>query len=272
MLYIITALYEEAKPFIETFSLKRNNAFSHFDLFSGEHAMVLITKPGLTRAAIAVSSLLTAFPPSEADFLLCIGVAGCADLSTPIGSAFRINKITDPFGHTFYPELIYALPFEEAELITCAEPVTDGSGSALYDMESSGIYEAAVTYFSCDRLFFVRVVSDHCGDFPSKEEIYRYIASVSGALLAQLDSIMQQPKNLLQFTAEEQAFIELVCERLRLSVTSSAQFTQLVRYLKAVGLDFVASMSDDLAEPLQFSVRTKKEGLNYLEQLKDKYL
>ena len=30
----------------------------------------------------------------------------------------------------------------------------------LYEMEAAGIYEAAIPYFSCDRLVFIKVVSD----------------------------------------------------------------------------------------------------------------
>ena len=73
MLYIVTALYEEALPFIKIYCLKRKLDFPHFELFGGEEVLLLITRPGALRAATALSSLLTAFPPDKHDLLLSVG-------------------------------------------------------------------------------------------------------------------------------------------------------------------------------------------------------
>ena len=46
MLYIVTALYEEALPFIKMYCLKRKPDFPHFELFGGDGVLLLVTRPG----------------------------------------------------------------------------------------------------------------------------------------------------------------------------------------------------------------------------------
>ena len=94
MLYIVTALYEEALPFFKKYNLKRKTDFPHFELFAGEEALLLITRPGALRAATALSSVLTAFPPGKQDFLLSVGCAGCGEEALS-GKAFLICRITE---------------------------------------------------------------------------------------------------------------------------------------------------------------------------------
>lgn len=185
MLYVVTALFEEAMPFIKKYNLKYRTDFPHFDVFTGREFVLLITRPGALRAVAALSSVLTAFPPKEYDLLLSAGCAGCASKDT-LGRAFILSRITDAAsGRTRYPELLYRCPFPEAEVVTQAVirlqetdtkevfgslhsqnvPSTDIPGMVsplplLYDMEAAGIYEAAIPYFSCDRLVFIKVVSD----------------------------------------------------------------------------------------------------------------
>ncbi|MDE7327941.1 MAG: hypothetical protein K2N63_16965, partial [Lachnospiraceae bacterium] len=170
MLYIVTALYEEALPFLKKYNLKRKPDFPHFDLFTGEGVLLLITRKGALRAATAVSSLLTAYPPGRQDLLLSAGCAGCAVKET-LGKAFLLCRITEGSSlRTRYPELLYRCPFPIAEVITlptvCTKaPIPDTGDFAdslprLFDMEAAGVYEAAIPYFSCDRLLFIKVVSD----------------------------------------------------------------------------------------------------------------
>lgn len=155
MLYIVTTSYEEALPFISECSLKKSASFSRFELFLNDSIRLLISKTGAVRAAIAVSSLLTAYPPMPEDFFLSVGTAGWQNLDSQESNyqnfnrqksgyqnfndqesacqhfgkqesgyqntrnIFLIREIRDrAAGRAFFPELLYCSPFPEAILET----------------------------------------------------------------------------------------------------------------------------------------------------------
>lgn len=319
MLYIVTALYEEALPFIKIYCLKRKLDFPHFELFGGEEVLLLITRPGALRAATALSSLLTAFPPDKHDLLLSVGCAGCA-LPETLGKAFLICRITEKASmRTRYPELIYRCPFPEAQVVTLPsvcknmEDIKDMENSMytdntpypikplplLYDMEAAGVYEAAIPYFSCDRLLFIKVVSDaltgllELDNAKRRLRITEYISDITKALADWVGSLICSPcmekelinekttsspscqpspniKNMLG--TEGLMFFYQVCEALRLSSASSQQLYQLMLYLTLSKIPYMDSMKELLSLPLSKPCREKKEGLKYLEQLNRYYL
>lgn len=155
MLYIVTTSYEEALPFISECSLKKSASFSRFELFLNDSIRLLISKTGAVRAAIAVSSLLTAYPPMPEDCFLSVGTAGWRNLNKQESAyqnfndqesnyqnfnnqesacqhfgkqesgyqntrnIFLIREIRDKAaGRAFFPELLYCSPFSEAILET----------------------------------------------------------------------------------------------------------------------------------------------------------
>ncbi len=304
MLYIVTALYEEALPFIQRYHLKRKTDFAHFELFTGEDVRLLVTRPGALRAAAALSSLLTAFPPEKQDFLLSAGCAGCAQEELK-GNAFLICRITEgSCGRTRYPELLYQCPFPLAEVVTQAAVQQKAPGvqafsteslPVLYDMEAAGIYEAAIPYFSCDRLLFVKVVSDALTgllELPEPMRRTHVIHCIEGIVPPLTDWVdglcahaaqegnsgnisLSAPcdtKDTRALGMEGSILYAQVCNALRLSVTSSQHLYQLMLYLTLSEIPYLDSMKKLLAAPLAQPCRAKKEGLKYLEQLNEYYL
>lgn len=311
MLYIVTALYEEAAPFIGFYALKKDTSCTHFDIYSGDTARLLVTRPGAIRAAVAVSAFLTMYPPSGQDCFLCVGVCACPDEKLPLGTMFFIRKITDhATGRTIYPELLFRTPCGEAELTTMPRvltdltmlPATDNSryssmfiAPQLYDMEAYSIYAAASTYFYTHRIFFFKIVSDHITDLPNpnapEQKCDRSTVSgkafdtASGAGLRSLvtDCIARNLPALTDWlstvticcteataalTVKEAALLEAVAVVLRLSVSSRERLKHLMVYLHLSGREYIAPMKDLLTIPLNNEpCRSKKEGLQYLEQL-----
>ncbi len=296
MFYIVTALYEEALPFLEKYRLKRKTDFPHFELFIGEEAMLLITRPGALRAATALSSVLTAFPPQDEDFLLSVGCAGCI-LEEKLGEAFIISKITEgASGRVRYPELLFRCPFQEAEVITEAkiqviqkpperkfdyfpEPLL------LYDMEAAGVYEAAIPYFSCERLLFVKVISDPLTGLLelSMEERRRRITDNIVSILPVLEPWLAQLNDFFKnfstnhfrksmLIPEGEILFTRLCTALHLSTASSLHLRQLMLYLTLSEIPYVDSMKKLLATLLETPYWTKKEGLQYLGELYEYYL
>lgn len=296
MLYIVTALYEEALPFIKKYYLKQKADFPHFELFTGEETILLITRPGALRAAAALSAVLTAFPPKEEDFLLSVGCAGCA-LQEKIGEAFVISKITESAsGRVRYPELLFRCPFPIAEVITegkvqiMQETLEEKSKDSptpllLYDMEAAGVYEAAIPYFSCEKLLFIKVISDPLTGLlelsaeEKRKRITDNIMSIFPALelwLAQLGNFFKNfsADNLRKpvLTSEEEILFTQICTALHLSTASSLHLRQLMFYLTLSEISYADSMRKLLANPLKTPCRTKKEGLQYLAELYEYYL
>lgn len=286
MLYIVTALYEEALPFLKECSLKRDASFPHFELFSNDSTRLLITKPGAMRAAIAVSSLMSRYPANAQDFFLSVGTAACANRRIAAGSPFLIRKITDSaLGRTYFPELLYRSPFPEAELMTVPsvqKTPPSGVGShtvpLLFDMEGSGIYEASSTFFATHQIALCKVVSDHMADLRqfSPAELR---AHITGCIAGNLPAILQWASDIQSsFPApgglgqEEASFFERACRMLRLSISCQNQLYQLMLYLHLAGIPYLGAMETLLRQPLQNGCKNKKEGKDYLEQLSRYFL
>ena len=86
MLYLITALYAEAKPVITRLSLKKNHQYIHSTVYENEQVTLLITGIGKLSAAIALTELLTQKPPAKHDIvckaIICSKLVSLTCLST----------------------------------------------------------------------------------------------------------------------------------------------------------------------------------------------
>lgn len=186
MIYLVTALYAEAHPFITRFQLKKDSSHTRFQIFlNGETDLCLIISgTGQIPAATALGSICTEYKAGPGDFLLNVGV--CAQVRTngyakdaagnafPPGTLFLCNKIKEQAtGRTFYPDLLYQHKFAEAQILTGAKPYkattalssvdnsqADDIYPLLYDMEAAAIYQAGAYYFGPHQMSFLKVISD----------------------------------------------------------------------------------------------------------------
>lgn len=129
MIYIITAMYAEARAFITHFQLKKDISHTRFQVFLNSEANIclIISGPGSVPAAAAVSSICTKYSAGQGDFLLNVGI--CAQIwdenghlpeyPCQTGRIFLCNKIRElSSGKTFYPDILYRHMFAEAQIIT----------------------------------------------------------------------------------------------------------------------------------------------------------
>lgn len=126
MIYLFTALYSEAHPFIKNYHLEKNLENTQFQEFYREEAGMRLTLTGVGEiaAATAVSSVCTKFKPQEGDFLLNIGT--CAHLAGNHG-VFMCHKIIEQAtGKTFYPDLLYHHGLQEETVVTGMLPCNRG--------------------------------------------------------------------------------------------------------------------------------------------------
>ena len=59
MLYIVTALYIEAKPLISLFNLKKDNIYTKFQVFSNKNIKLIISGTGKIKSATALTYLIS---------------------------------------------------------------------------------------------------------------------------------------------------------------------------------------------------------------------
>lgn len=275
MVYVFAATYYEASAWISYYHLKKDTAVSRFQMFCGEEGRIrlVVTESGGIRAAVAVSSICTAFAPGTGDFLLNVGI--CAAVSAEqkrVGELFLCHKITETVtGKTFYPDLLYRHGFGEAELVTgpCAyrEGVCQREGFFLYDMEASAVYQAGSYFFAPHRMVFLKIVSDYGDADAVTPERVKELCSLHMEALADFAGRLcaigrREEKPALGDAAEE----ERLCRMLCCSVSMEASVKQLIRYCRLAGVEFDAAIRELYREGM-LPCRTKKEGKRCLEEL-----
>ena len=183
---IITALPDEARPFIDRFKLKSDENQSDLNVYSNESCSLLITGIGSGQ----VKSVLPVFLKRISDFdnviLFNIGIAGGHPDKTEIGEVYLINKVTNDETVDKYSLTIPAKnEFTTIALTTVAKGITGGhvGYEGLVDMEAAIITATAISYFNIDKISVIKVVSDHM-DIANWSSL-----DVCGIIESKLDSI-----------------------------------------------------------------------------------
>ena len=188
MIYVVTALYQEAHGLIRELELKKNTAYAPFEVFDNESVGIrlVVTGVGEIAAAAAVAAVCARDGAEAADFLVnigCCAAGGCepadrgmdsgygaantdvaggcepadrgmdsgygAANTTQIGDLYLCHKITEQAtGKTFYPDILYRHPWKERELVTGMQPLQEAAAHGV-------LYdmEAAAVYQAGIRFF-----------------------------------------------------------------------------------------------------------------------
>ena len=161
---IITALPEEAWPFIDRFKLANDENQSDLRVFCNETCSLLITGIGGNR----VKSVLPVFLDSISDFdnvvLFNVGIAGGHPDKTEIGEVYLVDKVTNDETVDKYSLTIPAKnEFNTMALTTVEKGITAGhvGYEGLVDMEAAIITATAISYLNMDKIAIIKVVSDH---------------------------------------------------------------------------------------------------------------
>ena len=208
MLYIVTALSAEARPFIDHFRLKRVEDALPYPLFSGEGVRLLVTQVGYENALMATSALFGHARPKEDDLLLNIGICG-APSRFAVGTPLVAHKITHK-GRAYYPDMLLNHPFEEVELHTLESPKEDDHTNPV-DMEAHAVYKAAARFMQSHQMLFVKVVSDHFEpETVTKELASSLIGDKLEGILQLADKLGDLIRKPSLFSEEELARIEVL--------------------------------------------------------------
>lgn len=244
----------EARPFIDGLGLKADRSFNKIRVYANEKVILVITGTGVLKAAASLGFLLGRLTPKAGDIFLNIGVCGGNKKGI-----FICNKVSCPdLERDFYPDMVYSSDFEEAELITYFKPQRQIPKGTLADTEGAALAQGAKAYFSSDRIFFIKTVSDN-GDFSSLTS-----KAVTGLVSEHFEGIM----NFLNSIPEEEEAPELTCEEVKetekfhFTVTQNIMLKNLLIYYRLKGgnpLSLLKSFNE---------VKTKEEGRAVLEKIR----
>lgn len=299
MIYVVTALYQEAHGFIRELELKKNTAYAPFEVFDNESAGIrlVVTGVGEIAAAAATAAVCARDGADAADFLVNIGccaaaegaAGGCepadrdmdsgygAAHAAQIGDLYVCHKITEQAtGKTFYPDILYRHPWKERELVTGMQPLQRAAAhGALYDMEAAAVYQAGIRFFSPDRMIFLKVVSDSgvAGQERMTAEaltglLEQHVKEVA-AFLTNLREAADEEETLRNdgILQEDEAVLERLFAALHCSQTMRASARQYITYAALTGYDWKAELEEWYARGL-LPCKDRREGKVRLEELK----
>ena len=240
MLYIVTALYIEAKPLISLFNLKKDNTYTKFQVFSNENIKLIISGTGKIKSATALTYLISNKDIKENEYIINIGFIASLNNNSQLGDIVYISKIQNAYSDTtFYPEIIYKHNFLEGSLTTFDKIIDNKIENIEYiDMEAYGFFQTASIFFKKDKIIVLKIISDILKenvkdrilfDFEDDNlfnESYKKIYD----FLLKFVNIPTDSRN--NFNNNEQDLIKKVLENLKLSDTMTYEFFNILKYLK----------------------------------------
>ena len=272
MLYIVTALYIEAKPLISLFNLKKDNTYTKFQVFSNENIKLIISGTGKIKSATALTYLIANKNIKENDYIINIGFIASLNDNSQLGDIVYISKIQNAYSDTtFYPEMIYKHNFLEGSLTTFDKIIENKIENIEYiDMEAYGFFQTASIFFKKDKIFLLKIVSDILKenvedriliDFKDDNLFNKSYKKIYDFLLKFID-IPDNNKN--NFDNNEQDLIKKVLENLKLSDTMTYEFFNILKYLK-----IKYGNIDILKQYENIEVNSKVQGKKIFEEIKD---
>lgn len=290
MLYLTTALYCEAKPFITYFQLRKSERFHRFQVFTGNNMVLIITGTGELESSVAVASVCSTYVPMEGDIFLSFGSGKALSEHMPIGEICLLNRITQVVtDKTFYPEIMLNHPFHEAQCISGIRSMPVNSVDwhrylhveagllPLFDMASSASYMSASYFFDLHHMVFLRLVSGCLSeDIDSGADVSEEHATSIITLIERkwekltpfLEKLIASPKaDFFSHDMGGDTFLAQVSKILNLSVS--------MKNTLSCYLDYYLSVHDNLAPILNWcnthlptQCKCEKDGKIYFEKLK----
>lgn len=280
MIYIVCALFIEAKPLIKKYDLKKENSFQKFQIFSNEDMKLIISGVGKIKSAIAITYLFENFKVKESDFIINLGYCASTNYNDKLNEIVMISKIKSAYSNqAYYPDMLYKHDFIEGTTI-CYDKVVETyeSEASKYeniyiDMESIGFFEAASMYLKKDKIIVLKLISD----ILRKRKEDRTIIDINNKI--DLDKIYQKIYDFIEnlkafivydnnFSDLEEKYISKISNTLKLTDTMYYEFLNLLKYLKLSKQDIIVF----LKKYETMEIKTKLEGKKQFEDIKKRII
>jgi hypothetical protein len=288
MIYIITALFAEAKPLIAAFHLKQRQLVTAFQVFESDSPKIslIISGTGPAAGAAAAGFMCGRRRPDPEDFLVNVGTAACLSSESGAGGrlfqAVRLKSLSE--GRTFYPDPLYDLGLTPCSLATAGQVVRAGGQTEtgpdqdlplLYDMEAAGIYQAGLHFFGPHQMLFLKTVSD-AGDghvtAKSLEACIKAVLPDLTAVVERLNVLSDQSASAQDPVSEDlKALSVKLAGDLHLSAAMQIQLRQLVHFAAVSGIDMEGITASMYAEG-RLPCRVRREGKVQFEYLRQTLL
>ena len=272
MLYIVTALYIEAKPLISLFNLKKDNTYTKFQVFSNENIKLIISGTGKIKSATALTYLISNKDIKENEYIINIGFIASLNNNSQLGDIVYISKIQNAYSDTtFYPEIIYKHNFLEGSLTTFDKIIDNKIENIEYiDMEAYGFFQTASIFFKKDKIIVLKIISDILKenvkdrilfDFEDDNLFNESYKKIYDFLLKFLNIPTDSRNN---FNNNEQDLIKKVLENLKLSDTMTYELFNILKYLK-----IKYGNIDILKKYENIEINSKVQGKKIFEEIKE---
>lgn len=276
MIYLFTAQYAAAKPWIEYFHLKKDCAQTRFQVFfdRASEFCLTVTGNGACASAAAVASVCTAYGVGKEDCLIHIGFCEHAEDA----DVFVCHQITeDATGRVFYPDMLYRHHIREAKLVTVPvskDVLQGGQSGVFYETEAAAVYQAGNYFFGAHQMIFFVLAKKAGEEFPVEQcldlarIVERYCANMSGGRSGLPADGGRQTAS--DGNEEENAVFDMA-ERLgkamHCSSAMQASVLQHMRYARLSGVDVLA-VERELYRQEILPCRNKREGKRCFEEWK----
>ena len=272
MLYIVTALYIEAKPLISLFNLKKDNTYTKFQVFSNENIKLIISGTGKIKSATALTYLISNKDIKENEYIINIGFIASLNNNSQLGDIVYISKIQNAYSDTtFYPEIIYKHNFLEGSLTTFDKIIDNKIENIEYiDMEAYGFFQTASIFFKKDKIIVLKIISDILKenvkdrilfDFEDDNLFNESYKKIYDFLLKFINIPTDSRNN---FNNNEQDLIKKVLENLKLSDTMTYELFNILKYLK-----IKYGNIDILKKYENIEINSKVQGKKIFEEIKE---
>lgn len=266
MVYIACALYVEAEKIIKKYNLKRDSLVGGGNVYAGEEMRLIITDTRAVNAAINLTRYLAHEKIDKNDYFINFGSAAATkDLANQLLLAVKITD--DCSGETYYVDLIedFYNDLQKINLVTVAKPLkADQVGADVYDMEATGLYQAAKRYFTADRMIFAKYVSD------SGIDSGRIDITPADKIMDELDHVL---KTIMDSQTNEEEDVHIYADKLSellsASATSEAMILNLLKFNKSLGYA-AKDLYDDFIEAYDLKEKVnRKQGKQLFNALSD---
>ena len=158
MIFIVVAMFCEAKPLIRHYGLKARMPMGRFRVYESEDVSLVISGVGKVASAAAVAYLYALYGEIKGAVWLNIGLAGHKNMN--IGSCFLVDKVVDiATGRSWYPGIVF--PASCTDMVYTVDVVeTEYQKAGGYDMEAAGFYSIASSFSTVEFVHCIKIVCD----------------------------------------------------------------------------------------------------------------
>ena len=272
MVYIATAMYIEAVPFIKKLGLKKKEGYGKYQVFENEKFVLVITGVGSINAAAGISYVFGKELINKNDIVINIGICGADKEKFNIGDCVMCSKITDKnTNKTYYTDILYKYPFKETSITTFYEAVFDEQvNSECVDMESAGFYLAVSAFVYQHNIHVLKIISDYMDGQMEKDIIKNIIEEKSDIIINWIKEREENADKKIEILSKTEVLeIKNISNRLKLTETMKHEFLKLCKNYKVRNNEIVNILNS--YKNVEICTQ-KKEGKRLFNEIRQKLI